>query len=105
MLFIDASREFTSAKSQNILDDSHLERIVQVYRERAEIDRYSHLATRAEIAANDDNLNIPRYVDTFEPEPDVDLPAIQREIDRVEAELVEVRARMAGYLKELGLVG
>lgn len=105
VLFIDASREFTAAKSQNRLDAEHLDKIVSTYRERAEIARYSHRALRSEIAENDYNLNIPRYVDTFEPEPEIDIAAVQREIEQVEAELVEVRARMAGYLKELGLDG
>lgn len=103
VLFVDASREFTPAKSQNLLEQSHLAKIVAVYGERAEIERYSHLASREEIVGNDFNLNIPRYVDTFVPEEDIDVAAVQREIDQIEAELVTVRARMAGYLKELGL--
>lgn len=105
VLFIDASREFTPAKSQNLLDDGHIAKIVQTYRDRAELERYSHRASADEIAGNDFNLNIPRYVDTFEPEPEIDVAAVQREIDAVEAELAEVRAKMAGYLKELGLDG
>ncbi|GAA3666291.1 type I restriction-modification system subunit M [Microbacterium marinilacus] len=105
VLFIDASREFTPAKSQNLLDDAHIAKIVETYRERAEVERYAHRATPEEIAGNDYNLNIPRYVDTFEPEPEVDIAAVQREIDAVEAELAEVRTRMAGYLKELGIDG
>jgi type I restriction enzyme M protein len=105
VLFIDASREFAAVRSQNLLEAKHIDKIVQTYRDRAERERYSRQAPRAEIAANDFNLNIPRYVDTFEPEPEVDIAAIQREIEMVEAELVEVRARMAGYLKELGIDG
>ena len=105
VLFIDASREFTPAKSQNLLDASHLERIVQTYRSREELERYSHRASRTEIAENEYNLNIPRYVDTFEAEPEIDIAAVQREIEKVEAELAEVRVRMAGYLKELGIDG
>ena len=105
VLFIDASREFAAVRSQNLLEANHIDKIVQTYRDRAERERYSRRALRAEIAANDFNLNIPRYVDTFEPEPEADIAAIQREIEMVEAELVEVRARMAGYLKELGIDG
>lgn len=107
VLFIDASGpgNFTPAKSQNQLDATHIDKIVQTYRDRAEIERYSTLATRDDIAENEFNLNIPRYVDTFEPEPEIDIAAVQREIEQVEAELVEVRARMAGYLKELGIDG
>lgn len=103
VLFIDASREFTPAKSQSLLGNAHLDKIVATYRDRAELEKYSHRATREEIAGNDYNLNIPRYVDTFEAEPEVDIVAVQREIEQIEAELVEVRERMAGYLKELGL--
>ncbi len=103
VLFIDASREFTPGKKQNILDNAHIEKIVQTYRDRAEIERYSHRATPEEIAENGYNLNIPRYVDTFEPEEEIDVAAVQKEIDRIEAELTEVRAKMAGYLKELGV--
>jgi type I restriction enzyme M protein len=105
VLFVDASRDFTAAKSQSLLQPDHIDRIVTTYRERVEVNSYSFIATRAEIAANDFNLNIPRYVDTFEAEAEVDISAVQQEIRKVEAELVDVRARMAGYLKELGLDG
>lgn len=105
VLFIDASRDFTAAKSQNILEPQHAAKIEKTFRDRAEVERYSRLATFDEIVENDFNLNIPRYVDTFEPEEQIDVAAVQREIEKVEAELVEVRERMAGYLKELGLDG
>lgn len=105
VLFIDASCDFTSVKSQNLLEASHIEKIVAAYDDRPGIDRYSHLASREEIVGNDYNLNIPRYVDTFEPEVEIDVVAVQRDIEKIEAELVTVRARMAGYLKELGLDG
>ncbi len=62
-----------------------------------------HRASPEEIAENDFNLNIPRYVDTFEPEEEIDVAALQHEIDQIEAELAEVRGRMRGYLKELGV--
>ena len=103
VLFIDASREFTPGKKKNTLAEEHVEKIVRTYRERAEVERYSHRATPEEIAENDFNLNIPRYVDTFEPEEEIDVAEAQREIERIEAELAEVRAKMAGYLKELGV--
>lgn len=105
VLFIDASREFTPAKSQSLLEPLHIDKIVETFRDRAEIERYSRRARIEEIAENDFNLNIPRYVDTFEPEAEIDVAAVQREIEQVEAELVEVRVRMAGYLKELGIDG
>jgi len=104
VLFIDASKEFTPGKTQNVMDDkTHITKVLETYRDRAEIEKYSHLATPEEIAENDFNLNIPRYVDTFEPEEEIDVAALQKEIDQIEAELAEVRGKMAGYLKELGV--
>lgn len=103
VLFIDASKEFTPGKTQNVMEEGHITKVLETYRSRAELDKYSHRASPAEIAENDYNLNIPRYVDTFEPEEEIDVAALQRDIDRIEGELVEVRARMAGYLKELGV--
>jgi type I restriction enzyme M protein len=103
ILFIDASREFTPSKTQNLMSDAQIQKILDTYRTRAELDKYSHLATPDEIKENEYNLNIPRYVDTFEPEEEIDVAALQKEIDRIEGELAEVRGRMAGYLKELGV--
>ena len=67
------------------------------------VDKYAYAATFEEIAENDFNLNVPRYVDTYEPEPEVGIPAVRREIADLEAELAEVEAELAGYLKELDL--
>jgi len=103
VLFIDASKEFSPGKARNVLDESHIDKILSTYRDRAEIDKFSHLASPEEIAENDFNLNIPRYVDTFEPEEEIDVAALQKEIDQIEAELADVRGKMAGYLKELGV--
>jgi type I restriction enzyme M protein len=103
VLFIDASKEFTPGKTQNVMDDGHIAKVLDTYRKRAKVDKYSHQATLVEIKANDYNLNIPRYVDTFEPEAEIDVAALQKEINQLEAEIAEVRGRMAGYLKELGL--
>ncbi len=103
VLFIDASREFTPGKKQNTLEESHIEKIVSTYRQRKEIERYSHLATPEEITDNGYNLNIPRYVDTFEPEEEIDVAEVQREIEQIEAELADVRAKMNAYLKGLGV--
>jgi type I restriction enzyme M protein len=103
VLFIDASKEFTPGKTQNVMDDAHIAKVLETYRTRAEIEKYSHRASPAEIAENDFNLNIPRYVDTFEAEEEIDVAALQKDINRLEAELAEVRGKMAGYLKELGV--
>jgi type I restriction enzyme M protein len=103
VLFIDASKDFTPGKTQNLMDAAHIAKVVETYRTRAEIEKYSHRASPEEIAANGFNLNIPRYVDTFEPEEEIDVAALQKRIDTIEAELAEVRAKMAGYLRELGV--
>ncbi|MCI5166401.1 MAG: type I restriction endonuclease subunit M, partial [Candidatus Electrothrix sp. GM3_4] len=101
VLFIDASREFVSAKNQNTLSEAHLTRIMATYTARAEEEKYAHLADVAEIRENDFNLNIPRYVDTFEEEAEIDIDAVQLEIDALEKELAEMRVMMAEKLKEI----
>ena len=103
MLFIDASKEFTQGRTQNVMDEAHIAKVLETYASRAEIEKYSHRASPEEIAENDFNLNMPRYVDTFEPEEEIDVAALQKQINTIEAELAEVRGRMAGYLKELGV--
>ena len=103
VLFIDASKEFTPGKKQNLMDEAHIAKVVETYRKREVVERYSHVASPDEIADNDYNLNIPRYVDTFEPEEEIDIAEVQRKIDKIEDELVEVRAKMRGYLRELGV--
>lgn len=103
VLFIDASRDFQSGKNQNALLDTHMARILDTFRARKPVDKYAHLASLQEIADNDFNLNIPRYVDTSEEEAEIDVAAVEREIETLEAELVQVRARMKQYLKELGV--
>ena len=93
VLFIDASREFTPGKTMNMLDEAHVGKVLETYRTRAEVERYSHNASPEEIAGNGFNLNIPRYVDTFEPEEEIDVAAVQKDIVRIEAELAEVRGK------------
>jgi type I restriction enzyme M protein len=103
VLFIDASREYTAVKTQNVLEEAHIDKIVETHRKRKVIDKYSYKATAKEIADNDYNLNIPRYVDTFEPEAEIDVAAVQKEVVAIEVELADVRERMAKHLKELGI--
>ena len=103
MLFIDASREFNKEKNQNTIDTKHMQKILETYANRTEIEKYSHVATLEEIQENEYNLNIPRYVDTFEEEEIVDIEVTKTNIVKIEKELVEVKAKMSGYLKELGL--
>ena len=110
VLFIDSSQHYDSAKNQNKLNDSHIDHIVDTYRKFNEgqlqpgvvEDKFSYVATFEEIKENDFNLNIPRYVDTFEEEAEVDIAAVQLEIDKLEEELKTVQAEMVNYLKELG---
>lgn len=103
VLFIDASREFTSGKTMNLLEETHVEKILDTYKKRKEEPKYSHRASLDEIAENGFNLNIPRYVDTFIAEDEIDVAAVQKDIARIEAELAEVRMTMAKYLRELGV--
>ncbi|MBW1784906.1 MAG: type I restriction-modification system subunit M [Deltaproteobacteria bacterium] len=102
ILFIDASREFEQGTNQNKLRDQDIEKIVDTFRKKVTVDKYSYLASYAEIEENEFNLNIPRYVDTFEPEPEFDIAAVQKEIDEIEARLSTARKEMHGYLNELG---
>jgi type I restriction enzyme M protein len=103
VLFIDASREYQDAKNQNVLTDAHVDKIVSTYTAFKTVEKYAYRATAREIADNDYNLNIPRYVDTFEEEAEIDLNAVKKEIAQLEGELVTVRKQMDAYLKELGL--
>lgn len=101
VIFIDASRDFVSGKNQNTLSEEHIDKIMCTYKERKEIEKYSHIATFDEIEENDFNLNIPRYVDTFEEEEEIDIDAVQAEIDDLEKELAEVRKQMAEKLEQI----
>ena len=103
VLFIDASRDYQSGKNQNALLDEHMAKVLATFRARKAADKYAHVASLQEIADNDFNLNIPRYVDTFEEEEEIDVAAVEKEIERLEGELAEVRTRMKQYLKELGV--
>ncbi len=102
VLFIDASREFKAGKNQNQLSDESIAKVVETYKQREGSDKYAYLANLEEIQENDFNLNIPRYVDTFEEEEEIDLMAVQAERKDIEAEIAKLNEQMAGYLKELG---
>ncbi|QPA24391.1 type I restriction-modification system subunit M [Mammaliicoccus fleurettii] len=103
VLFIDASQSFEKGKNQNHLSDEDVNKIVETYLKREDIEKYSHVVTLDEIKENDYNLNIPRYVDTFEEEEPVDLEAVQQEIKAVDEEIASLEKEIAGYLKELGV--
>ena len=103
VIFIDASRDYKDAKNQNILTDEHLDKIVSTYQAFETVEKYAYRATPQELADNDFNLNIPRYVDTFEEETEIDLGAVKQEIASLESQLATVRTKMANHIKELGL--
>ena len=102
VLFIDASREFKSGKNQNLLTVENIDKVVKTYRTRESVDKYAYLANFKEIEENDFNLNIPRYVDTFEEEEEIDLMAVRKEREGLKAQLAELETEMDGYLEELG---
>ena len=105
VLFVDASGKdhYQAGKNQNILLDKHIKDIVDAYETRENKEKYAHIASFDEIRENDFNLNIPRYVDTFEDEEEIDIQAVQQEIKDLEAELVYVRAEMERLLGEVGV--
>lgn len=103
VLFIDASGEFEKGKNQNHLTDEHVEKILNTYINRETIEKYSYAATLEEIKENDNNLNIPRYVDTFEEEESVDLKVVSVRIEEIDNEITEIDAKLEEYFKELGV--
>lgn len=105
ILFIDASGKdnFEKGKNQNILRPNDIKKIVETFEARKEIEKYSHKASFDEVKENDFNLNIPRYVDTFEEETPVDIEATKTNISNIEKELADIKTKMASYLKELGV--
>jgi len=105
IVFIDASGDdhFVKEGNQNVLRDEDVERIVNTYRNRETIDKYSYVASLAEIAENDYNLNIPRYVDRFEEEEPVDLDAVSDELKQIEHDLQSTNEVIAGFCAELNI--
>ena len=103
ILFIDASKEYEAGKNQNILRESDIDKIVETYEKRVDVDKYAHVATMDEIKGNGFNLNIPRYVDTFEPEPEIDLNEVAAEIRKLQAEIKGIDAELKPFFDELGL--
>ncbi|MCP5532291.1 MAG: type I restriction-modification system subunit M [Akkermansiaceae bacterium] len=102
-LFIDAKEHYAQGTNQNKLRPEDIERIVATYGKYKTVEKFAYRATLEEIRENDYNLNIPRYVDTFEEEAEIDLPAVQQEIDTLESQLAALRTEMRGHLKNLGL--
>lgn len=103
VIFIDASNDFEKGKNQNILRECDINKIIETYKDRETIDKYSYVASLEEIAENDYNLNIPRYVDTFEEEAPIDIEAVKGKIQKIDAEIAEIDKELEVYLKELGI--
>ncbi|HJF54397.1 MAG TPA: SAM-dependent methyltransferase [Limosilactobacillus coleohominis] len=101
VLFIDASKEFTKDKAHNRIEDKHISKIIDAYRSRNDIDKFAHVAALNEIKENDYNLNIPRYVDTFEPEPVKPLNKIVTEMKELDKEIEHNAQELGIMLQEL----
>lgn len=101
VFFIDASNEFTKSKNQNNLEEKHIEKILATYQKREDIEKYAHKATFDEIVENDYNLNIPRYVDTFEEEEPISLAEVAKELKGTQAELDQANQELAKMFSEL----
>lgn len=103
ILFIDASNEFKKIKAQNYLDDEHVNKIVDTYKKREEIEKFSHLASIKEIIENEYNLNIPRYIDTYEEEEEVDLNEVSASLEDIDKEIESIDKEINKFCDELGL--
>jgi len=103
ILFIDASQHFEKVKTQNYLRDEDVERIVDTYAKRETIEKYSYVASLDEVRENDYNLNIPRYVDTFEEEEPVDIVEVADELKTLEVDMKETDETITGFCKELNI--
>ncbi|MFY9080378.1 type I restriction-modification system subunit M [Aliarcobacter cryaerophilus] len=103
ILFIDASNDYEKAKNQNYLTNENIEKIIYTYANRKEIEKYSHLASMQEIKENDYNLNIPRYVDTFEEEETIDLNKVSSELKALEIDMKTTDETIASFCRELNI--
>lgn len=103
VLFIDASNDFTKSKNQNLLESEHIEKILETYTKREDVEKYAHVATFEEIVENDFNLNIPRYVDTFEEEEPIDMVTLSQEIVSLNKEIAKAESEFLSMLDELAI--
>ena len=101
VLFIDASKEFEKGKNKNTLSEENINKIVETYHNREDVDKYAHVATIEEIKENDYNLNIPRYVDTFEEEEVVPLTDIAKELNEIQTNIDETTKSLMSMLDDL----
>ena len=101
VLFIDASRKFEKGKKQNVMTDEHIDSVIELYGKRGTVDKESYLASFEDIEKNDFNLNIPRYVDNFEKEEEIDLNALLDEMKKTDEETAQVQGEFVALLKNL----
>jgi len=104
VFFVEASKLFRLAKAQNVMDDEHINQILEAVENRQDVEKFCRVVQPEEIEENDYNLNITRYVDTFEEEEEVDIEANLKEMAEIDAELAGLEKEMAGHLKALGIV-
>ncbi|MDD6534816.1 MAG: type I restriction-modification system subunit M [Methanosphaera sp.] len=104
ILFIDASKEFKKGKNQNELTDEHIDKIIKTYKDRCDVDKYAHVASFDEIEENDFNLNIPRYVDTFEEEEPIDLDEVLANLKEDDEKIAKLEDEINEQLKILGVI-
>ncbi len=101
VFFIDASKEFEKGKNQNTMTDDHIKKILDAYKSRDNSDKFSYLASFDEIIENDYNLNIPRYVDTFEEVPVKPLPELAKQLNDIDQEIAKTNAKLDQLMKRL----
>lgn len=101
VFFIDASKEFDKGKNQNTMTDNHIKKILDAYKSRDNSDKFSYLASFDEIIENDYNLNIPRYVDTFEEVPVKPLPELAKQLSDIDQEIAKTNAKLDQLMKQL----
>ena len=103
VLFIDASNYFEKGTNNNVMREEDLQRILDAVSKRDFIDKYAFTATQADLAENDYNLNIPRYVDTFEDEVLVNLSEVAQQLLANDKAMLETDKTIAGFCNELGI--
>ena len=103
IMFIDASAEFEKVGKQNALTDDHVRKIIETFKRREAVEKYAYPAPLSEVAENGYNLNIPRYVDTFEEEEEIDLGAVATALHTLETEMKTTDKTIAGFCEELGI--
>lgn len=101
VLFIDGSKEFIKGKPQNLLGKKNIDRIFQAYKDRKDENKFAHAASFDEIKSNDFNLNIPRYVDTSEPEPEIDLGELNKDMAETDKHLHSTEKELLTMIREL----